>query len=149
VVGHRNLRLLVCAAFVSLLALWASSVALATSQTDTTDANVTVSASLTSNNRISPDIAVNGNWVTAKISVRSNLTELSYLTVYLMGNVEGTQWAFEKQILTQFQPGKVYTRTISFPVFWFMPRGVYNLSVMAISPDSFDVSAANATLRVQ
>jgi hypothetical protein len=149
VVGHLKLRLLVCAALVGLTALWASSVATATTVTDSTDPNVTVTATLKSNNRLSPDIAVNGNWVTASVSVRSNMAELSYLNVFLNGQIEGTQWMYETSILRQFRPDKAYTRTISFPIFGFMPRGVYSLSVMAVSPDSFDISSATATLTVQ
>jgi hypothetical protein len=108
-----------------------------------------VTASLKSNNRLSPEIAVNGNWVTASVSVRSNMKELSYLNVFLNGQIEGTQWMYETSILRQFRPDKAYTRTISFPIFGFMPRGVYSLSVMAVSPDSFDISSATATLTVQ
>lgn len=148
-VGHLKLRLLACTAIVGLMALGASSVGFANTVSDTTDPNVTVTASLKSNNRTSSDIAVNGNWVTASIAVKSNLTELSYLNVFVNGSIEGTQWAYDTSILRQFKPGKTWTKQISFPILWFMPRGVYTLSVMAVSPDSFDISNATATLTVQ
>lgn len=148
-VGHLKLRLLACTAFVGLMTLGASSVASANTVTDSTDPNVTVTAMIKSNNRTSSDIAVNGNWITAGVSVKSNMTELNYLNVFLNVSIEGTPYVYETSILRQFKPGRTWTRQISFPIFWFMPRGVYSVSVMAVSPESFDVSSANATLTVQ
>jgi len=147
VVGHLKLRLLACTAIVGLMALGASSVASADTQVGTTDPNVTVMASLTSSGR-DPNVANRGDWVTAKVAVKSNIFAPQWLTTIVFGDIEGTQWAFEKTTLKEFGPGKVWGWTLRFPVLRFLPSGAYHLNVIGISPDVIDWSEANATIQV-
>jgi hypothetical protein len=147
VVGYLRVRLLACVVLVSALALWTASVASADTQIGTQDSNVTVMASLTSNGR-DPNVANRGDWVTARVAVKSNVFAPQWLTAIVFGDIEGTQWAFERTTLKEFGPGKVWGWTLRFPVLRFLPSGVYHLNVIGISPDVLDSSTGFASIQV-
>jgi hypothetical protein len=147
VIRSLKLRLLACTAIVGLMALGASSVASADTQVGTQDSNVTVMASLTSNGR-DPNVANRGDWVTARVAVKSNVFAPQWLTAIVFGDIEGTQWAFERTTLKEFGPGKTWGWTLRFPVLRFLPSGAYHLNVIGISPDVIDSSMAFASIQV-
>lgn len=145
-VGH-HVRLVMGIALVSLTALWAASVAAADTQVGTQDPTVTVSSSLHSRG-LDPEIARIGDVVDAEVTVDSNVFETSYVRVYIIAGLDGTRLSFEKTKVKKIRDAGTWDWSAHTTVRSGTPPGVYNLSVIAITPGVINVSTATASITV-
>jgi hypothetical protein len=146
VVGH-HMRLFMGVVLVSITALWAASVAAADMQVGTQDPSVTVSSSLKSRG-LNPELARVGDVVDADVTVDSNVFETSYVRVYIIAGLDGTRLSFEKTKLKKIRDAGTWDWSAHAAVRSGTPPGVYNLSVIAITPGVINVSTATASITV-
>ena len=142
-----HVRLVMGLVLVSLTALWGASVAAADTQFGTQDPSVTVSSSLHSRG-LDPQIARVGDVVDAEVTVDSNVFETSYVRVYILAGLDGTKLSFEKTKLKKIREAGTWDWSAHTTVRAGTPPGVYNLSVVAITPGVINSSAAMASITI-
>lgn len=146
-VRHFKLRLLACAAFVGVMALWTASMAGADTQFGSQDPTVTVSASLLSRGA-DPNVARLGDTVDASVTMDSNVDTTSYVRVFVIGTLDGTRLAFERTKIRKLRAGGDWDWSAHVTIKAGTPPGVYTLSIIAITPGSLVESSATATINV-
>jgi hypothetical protein len=142
-----KLRLLACAAFVGLTALWAASVATADTQWGTQDSTVTVSASLLSRGS-NPNVAQVGDVVDASVTMDSNVDTTTLVRVFVFGDLDGTRFSFERSKIRKLRADGSWDWSGHITVKAGTPAGTYHLTIVAITPGIIDSSTATASITV-
>jgi hypothetical protein len=141
-----DLTRLVAVAATSLMLLAGATVASATSTTGNQNPDLTVSASLASDGA-DPDVATNGNVVTATATETNNtVTKQSVRVVYTLTypDPDGRVVTSAKQFT--LAPGQTQTQSLAYTVDAADPRGTYTYTVSA--SDKRGTSSATATILV-
>ncbi len=140
-----TLRMLLLVSLVAALALAATSGAFASTQTDNTNPDLIVTASLLSNGS-NPDVAVLGNWVFVRLSVK-NVGPQQY--VNLLPFASAPNWMLpDVSKLPLMNHNQTLGFALAVPVLRFFPKGDYMLGMAAIGTASLDPSIASANLTI-
>lgn len=139
-----KVKLLVVVVALALLSFASVSTAFASTETGTQNPDLTVSVSYASSG-VNPDQATIGDTVTLNSSVKNNTART--LSVQLTTHVEfpGGQYTTPAVSVT-LNPGQTLSRTASFTVGSFLPKGAYSLTLSAGDKNGTSSATADITI---
>ena len=140
-----TVRVLAASLIIAVFTVAGPSTALATTATGNQNHDLTVSASLISNNAVDPDQTTVGDIVTAALAVRNNTFNFQNVKVELTLLVPNNQ--FVRGSFDIFlAPFQTLAPKVEFTVNELFPKGPYSVTVAA--SNSRGASSATATITI-
>jgi hypothetical protein len=140
-----TLRLVTLALVSAVVVIGGASTALASLATDSSNADITVVASMVSNNAVDTGQATDGDIVTASGSVTNNTGRKQL--VKLTRTLEGPNGAlYSKTTGLMLSAGETYSASDSLVVSASVPAGVYTITVSARGTNGTSSASASITV---